>query len=329
MSIQKNYELYCSQGGNLNENDYSTYLHQASSKIGHLVSKDPNNLSSDIGKRIFDHLKNDIATSVALSRTSKGLNIRSKKAWFIGKSREIILKYIQKNTSYLDYVKDGGWQDIVILSAKLAGIAITIASGIEAGIHAANIPPDAPTKTEKRIDEWGNEYEVTYIDHPEADKARAWTCAAIATGSMTLLSFSHDMYKMLQNIDLDLFFSATEKDVLGSVSTNFGYKIISPDFHKWRIAKMRAQLTSNPPHWRQNPLLNNMICPISGSFMLFPVKDKCGHYFDFRSLRAYQLNPNTQHPCECPISSKKPNVGLTDLQFDKARFDAIQASIHS
>lgn len=51
-------------------------------------------------------------------------------------------------------------------------------------------------------------------------------------------------------------------------------------------------------------------------------------FFDYRSVRAYQLDPRTQNPMECPVSAKKPNMGLVQLKFDKAKFDEIQRILY-
>lgn len=64
-----------------------------------------------------------------------------------------------------------------------------------------------------------------------------------------------------------------------------------------------------------------MICPLSNDFMLFPVQDECGHYYDYRSLRAHQLNSTDPFTC---LLNNSPNQGLLTVKFDKSRFDFIQ-----
>lgn len=295
--------------------------------VWHLISTDPGDTCSDIGKKIFDNL--DFESAIAFSRVSKGLNQRCKQRWFTHKTRELVLRYIERGTKYRDYIKGGGWGDYVIVAAAALGVAITIASGVRAGVHSARIPKDAPTKTVTVTDEYNHEYEVTVIDHPEARCTEAWATTAALVGAVTVAGIvGRGIYVSLQNIDLDLFFTATQKDIIGDVKLNIFKRVISPNFNEWKAEMLKRNLSSNPPNWDTDPILSTMICPISGDFMYFPVVDSCGHHFDFRSLRAYQLNPTTARPLECPISTTKPNRGLAQIKFDKAQFDRIQSIIN-
>lgn len=289
---------------------------------------DPKDDGTDIGKRIFKNL--DFFTKVAFSQISRGCYQRSKGDWFSTEVRQIVLRYIQRNVTYANYLKCNGWQDGIILAAKVAGTAITIASGIKAAKHASRIPKDAPTKiVEISPFEDGSTMKVTVVDHPEAYSAGNWAAISAFAGIVTIGGIvGHGIYALLKDINLDLFFTATEKELLESTTTNFGIRLLSPDFHEWKITQMRTNLSSNPPNWQNHKELSKMVCRISGDFMLFPVKDKCpggGHPFDYRSIRAYQLNCiKPEEALQCPVSTIKPNKGLSEITFDKTRFDEIQ-----
>ncbi|MFZ0565707.1 MAG: hypothetical protein WAM28_05945, partial [Chlamydiales bacterium] len=232
-----------------------------------------------------------------------------------------------QGTNYRDYAKDGGWQDIACLGIGAAGAAFTVVAGVEASIHASHIPPDAPRKTVTITNEHGT-HEVTIIDHPEAMKSVAWAGAAAVTGTVTVIGIGyHGVNVLLSTVNLSTFFNAAENEILGSEKTNVIAKLISPDFHKWKLRKMKYNLTSNPRGWRQDKELSQFVCPISLDFMHFPVKDRCGHYFDYRSVVGYQQQ-NKTNPLECPLSHKKGNIGLARIQFDKSKFDAIMRRIH-
>jgi hypothetical protein len=287
-----------------------------------LLINDPKDKRSDIGRIIIDSL--DVSSIVQLSRVSRGLNARAKHRWFVLDYSAIIFKYIQQGTGYRDYLKAGGWKDFLIVGAKAAGVAVTIGSAKKAIEHSKLIPPDAPTKTIIIDTEYGPR-EVTFIDHPEAQLANQWRFGAVVVGTVTATSIvRHALSAYEDSLILESFFSPVERDMLSQVKTPLAVTIFSHDYANWKKDKMKVNLRANPSHWQQYPQLCNMRCPLSGSFILFPVKDKCGHYFDYRSVRARQLNPAVQNPLECPISSKKPNIGLSQLVFDKARFDLIQ-----
>jgi hypothetical protein len=324
MSIGTEYAKYLQGGGSLTETEYKNYYDATKTAIGDLINTDPRNRRSDIGQRIFESL--DLSSGIAFSKVSRGLHERSKNRWFVKHSREIVLKYVQQGTSYKDYLKNGGWKDFIVIGAKLAGVAITIASGVKAGIHASRIPPDAPKKTITCTDEEGREYELTIIDHPEATKAAVYTGVSVSVGTVTLIAIAPSIFRLLKNVDLDTFFSTPEENTRIKTTSSLK-KIASPNFDAWKITHMKNNLTSNPNNWQQHEELSKKICPISRELMLFPVKDKCGHYFDYRSIRGYQLNSEIQNPLECPISTVKPNFALAQIRFDKVEFDRIQGII--
>lgn len=343
MSVQTDYSRYLSQGGTLTEAAYAPvhaeyekyravpgnflteiqyyqYLDATRSYVGAIVD-------SDIGKIIIEYL--DLPNAIIFSRISKGLHTQSQQTWFVTKGKEIVIKFIQQGTSFKDYLVNAGWQDYVIAGVKVAGVALTIAAGVKAGIDASDIPSDAPKKTTTVADENGT-YEVTYIDHPKAQSARTWKTIAMITGTVSASGIiGHGLYCLWKDETLDAFFSVIERDMIGAETTDLKLKIFAPNYHAWKIAEMKKNFISNPPNWQQHPELKKMVCPLSNDFMLFPVKDNCNppHYLDFRSIRAYQLNPATTDPSECPISLKKPNRGLTLMKFDKAQFDSTQLTI--
>jgi hypothetical protein len=327
MSIDANYQLYCKQGGTFTKGQYIQHLNAVTDTIGNLINKDPDNFSSDIGKRIFNVLITNLQDAVSFSRVSKGLNRRATTSWFSTKSREIVLRYVKQGAAYKNYLLQGGWNDLIMVGVKVAGVALTIASGIKANQHQNQIPPDAPTKQVKFFDD-GEWYEVTVIDHPEARLAQLWKDVSYFTGGITFLAtLGQGIDALTKNANLTAFFSVPEKDILGSESTNCAISLISPDFHEWKINTIKEKLGSNPPNWRKHEVLSKMICPISNDFMLFPVKDRCNHYFDYRSLRAYQLNLATADPHACPITHD-PNK-LDQIQFDVGLFNQIQGIIRS
>ncbi len=321
MSISADFKQYISDGGGLSWEDY--YLGKIRDSLGYLINTDPENLSSDIGKIIFENL--DCSTAVAFTQVSKGLHERSSKRWFIRQARQVICKYVQKETSYKDFIKSGGWKDFVIVSAKLAGLALTVGAGIKASIHYSRIPEDAPTKKiTVRDPESDTSYEVTAYDHPEMDQVNSWCTVCALAGTITVCGIvGHGLYSLLKEVEIEHFFSKTEQELVEASEPNWAFKGIHPEFYEWKMNKMKENLCSNPPNWQEHPELQKMICPLSNDFMLFPVKDRCGHYFDYRSIRAHQLQSSSQ-PLICPISKRKENKGLSQLEFDKSRFDFIQ-----
>lgn len=288
---------------------------------------DYDNKITGIGDLIFRYL--DFNSKIAFSQVCVNCNVRSKRKWFRLDSRDIVLNYIQQGTSFLDYLSAGGWKEGILLTATAASTAFTIAASIKSYQHASQIPPDAPKKTRMEIDpETGKEYKVTYIDHPEAEKAAAWKAGAIISCPLTLSLMSIE-YEYLNKVDLDIFFSRSQRDIIDPQS-NFALRWTFPGYYKWKWDQLKARLTSNPAGWwRKDPGLSHLICPISKNFILFPVKDNCkhAHYFDYRSVRAFQLNPKNVNLNSCPLNRKKPNNGLQSIQFDKGMFDFIQSRL--
>lgn len=330
MSICTEYKKYYQSGGTLSKEEYGIHLDHIKTKIGVLINSDPNNLASDIGKRVFEYL--DLGSGIAFTRVSKGFYERGKKRWLVGKAREVVLLYVRQGASYSDYfLKDGGWQDVAYSGAVAVAAAVAIFSGVEASIHASQIPPDAPTRTITTTDEYGQIHEYTVPDHPEYVKAVYWGFTSGITGAISASVLLHKGIKcLLSDLSLPAFFNASEKEIIESEKINFLQKKSSPDFYEWKVKKMRENLTSNPGAWSNHEVLRKFICPLSGDFMLFPVKDSCDeeHEFDYRSVVAYQLNVHPNRPHECPIASKKPNLGWLTIRFNKGKFDYIQRIIH-
>lgn len=246
-------------------------------ELGRLISSDPTDYMSDIGRRIFDHL--DLPTAIAFSQVSRGTYERAKKSWFVQDARRFVFHYVSRDVKFIEYLKDGGWESVTILSLKVIGIGLTIGAGITAKKHSDRIPEDAPVKTGTYVDDNGNRVEFKYIDHPEAEKARNWTGVAIGAGAITATGIIIHGFYQLAKIDPDIFFTPTEKDISSLEKTNPLLKFLLPDYHGWKKKKLKANLIANPPNWKNHPQLREKICPLSGSFMLFPVQDKCGHFF--------------------------------------------------
>lgn len=328
MSVNTEFQLYRDQGGLFTEQEYDDHLNSVRDNIGNLINRDPQNISSDIGRRIFNTLiTNNPLDAVSFSRVSTGLNTRARTSWFTTRGREVVLKYIKKDATYKNYLANGGWCDFLIVGAKAAGVALTVVSSVKSIQHYQQIPSDAPTKTVKVCDD-GVWYDVTVIDHPEARLHEAWALGAITAGVVTTGGIlGHGIYALSKDTNLTAFFSLPERDILGSETTNCALTLISPEFHEWKIKTMKKKLSSNPPNWQNHERLSTMVCPISNDFMLFPVQDSCRHphRFDYRSIRAYQLNPNTASPLTCPISGA-PNA-LLETQFDVGTFNEIQGII--
>lgn len=320
-SISAEYTKYKEVGGTLNKSAYKECFSNNQNLFVQLLC-DPNR--SNFAEIFFRILQNDLKSSLALAQTCKSLYTQSP-FWFNNRTREIVMQYVQRGTYYKDYIKEGGWKDFIVISAKIAGVALTIASGVKAGIHASRIPANAPTKVITITDENGNQIEVTVIDHPEATKRNIWAAVAAAAGTVTVVGIvAHGLLQLFDDVDLGLFLTS-EKDW---IKIPHGIGIVSPDFEKWKMRKIRTNLLFSPPNWRQHPELSKKVCRISNDFILFPVKGKCGHTVDYRSFRARALNKRYPSPLECPICLKKPNLNLSILKFDKREFDSIQGLIH-
>lgn len=302
--INIEYQKYRQAGGVETEEQYGIRLERLRSDVGrHIVN------NWDISRRVYKRL--DLNSAFALSQVSSKM-YKKANTWFASQARDIVLRYVaNRETSYKDYLKAGGWQDVLISGAQATGFGITVGLGIKSAIHASRIPPNAPK------------------DHPEAKKAAICAISSMTLGVVTLSATAYRIASMLDKISIHLFFSAVEEDIIGAKTTPLALKILSPNFHNWKLSKMKQNLISNPPNWQENENLKKMVCPLSEDFMMFPVKDKCGHLFDYRSVIAYQLDPNTSKPLECPISCKKPNNGLLILSFDMEKFRYIQSHIHN
>ena len=304
MSIHSEYIKYQHCGGTLTEERYGQYLTQVRSAFWTLILDDPGNRCSNIGRTICKHL--NLTSALAFARVSKGLYERSQKH-FVTMSKEIVLRYIQQGTFFKNYIEQGGWEELVIVGMKTATVAFTVAAGIQAHEHATHIPTDAPIKTEHGRDEAGHPYEISYVDHPEAYARNTWTLVCVGSSFASVAALLKQGSEIMKTCSLQTFFSTTEKEILGE-ETNVACTLILPKFQAWKIARMRHNLLSDPPHWQQHTQLQKMTCALTGKFMLFPVKDHCKHphYFDYRSLRAYQLNSTTTKPSECPLNPESP-----------------------
>ena len=137
--------------------------------MGMLITSDPTDRTTDIGKRIFEHLEDDFPSASAFAQVSRGVYERARRSWFTSKVERIILQYIRRGASLKSYcTSTAALGDMAILGLKTAGALLTFACAKAAKSHYDQIPPDAPMKKVKYCDEYGECQEGTVIDHPEA-----------------------------------------------------------------------------------------------------------------------------------------------------------------
>jgi hypothetical protein len=290
-----------------------------------LFITEPEDRTSDIGRRIFEHLaQEDLLSANNFAQVSRGTYERSKRAWYTIKVlNQIVLHHIQRGVTFKAYMKEEGWKDAILVGTEVAGLATTVAASVKAGIHASRIPLDAPTST-TIVDYGEGPYEITVIDHPEAKKAAAYTTLAITAGMATVGVVCFGILKSLGNVSLGEFFSKIEKEIIGP-ETSTARKFFTPNYHAWRLVKMKENLASNPTNWEEDDELSEMVCPISEDLIQYPVVDRCGCTLDYRSVRVHQLTAAT--PMDCPVTNRIN--GLVRLRFDKDKFDHIQELIRN
>ena len=240
------------------------------------------------------------------------------------KCPDIVFEFIQRGTSYEDYFKENGWKEATFSLAKVVGVGLTLFSGLKAAEHNSKVPANAPEEMMKVHDYEGGEIEIKVINHPEARLANAWGGLALTLGIASAVGLTSNIIAYFQDLDLsDLFFDVSQK----FESSNPILKLIAPEFDQWRINKMKKNLFSNPAHWQVHIELSQMKCELTKDFRLFPVVAHCGHKFDWRSIRCYQLKAIS--PLECPQCEQKPNYNLHSLQFDHPLFNRIQSLIQN
>jgi hypothetical protein len=106
---------------------------------------------------------------------------------------------------------------------------------------------------------------------------------------------------------------------IGGVFLNEEVTRINQQYQQTKWTELAAKV-AYPEALSQNESLSRYVCTISGRVALVPVKDSCGHFFDYLFIKARIIQNGT-----CPVSGQQ--ITIQDLKFQNRTFYHIQTTI--